>query len=101
MKAGISKWNRHPIFYLPPGESQTRTTPLVPFLRQAWSPCPPQAQTDVSRLGPSNVLGSSSPGHRVPLQAAATLLRVEHSREDGEGGTGRHDGATPVKSGCG
>lgn len=39
-----------------------------------------------------------SPSHRVSLQAAAVLLWVEHGRKDGEGGTGRHDGATPAKS---
>lgn len=55
----------------------------------------------VSLPTPCHRPGPSSPSHRVPLQAAAALLWVEHGREDGEGGTGRDNGAAPAKSGYG
>lgn len=85
------------VLHLSPRQTRPRTLPFAPVCSPGL-PAHSTARTEVTQTGPCN-LGPCSPSHRIPFQAAAAFLWVEHGREDGEGGTGRHDGATPAKSG--
>lgn len=93
--------NGNPSLWLPPPERPRLGHLLSSPTTDMVSLPTPRPRLRYSRLSLCNLLGPCSPSHRVPLQAAATLLWVEHGREDGEGGTGRDDGATPAKSGYG
>ena len=56
---GVSNWNRHPIPYLPPRQTQTGTVPFVHFQRPGL---PPHFQAQMKH---PQTPSPQSPGHRT------------------------------------